>query len=1078
METEGGEKEILLQGEPINIHYGQVDDVLVNNESVVENHIADIHIKTLNNESIVGDGNIEIIVPTKTSDLQNDSNFVNSTEMENAIQVETTARENADINLQNQIDAITVSSDVIDVVGTYADLQNYDTQHVKANDIIKVLQDETHNNALSYYRWTIVGNVGSWVYVGSEGPFYTKSEADALLNGKVDNSELDNYYTKSEANTLLDGKVDNSDLNNYYNKTQVDTLIDNIPDNSILLHYGDTDNPHKKIEDALEEGKAVFLLKEDMKRVFSLSGTSGTTYYFYAWSTGSSNVKTAVSLTANNVWNSTSAYFLRITNTANTPYTISDAVDNSATKIPTSKAIKTYVDAQSGADVTALKEQVDELDLTVNGEQYDSTLCYFYVETTSANQALDLRTIYNDTNIKNETAGTCFVGYDDEEMTAIVSDASLRHTFAEIGIHKVRVSGITSLTSNLLFRNSTILKKAVIGNTLTTINYWLFNGVTMDNVLFLASSAPTFSGETGISSLSMNNVSHIRVYKEALASFQASALNDSNKAKLALIDTGLVGEVSYIETDITNISSSLADTQNDLEVLTDRFNDYTVVHDKDKTYITLNLTSDFYLDCRLLYHPTTDVYNDIQSLDWGDGNVIADVPTAYAQDDDNLRHNYTAGIYTIVLTGMTQFMGLWVRGNASRIEKVELSSQIGKIQYFAMDNLSNLVINNPVPFKIYNMSDVEITTPSSIGAVGSIEIPEGTYIDFYDNSRYDSTQRNAFVEPNDNILYKDITVTVGATGDYATINDAMRHLSVYYPTYKYGGIHAYIQIQSGTTISEQILVDGADWSWMEITYEDYDPSSLAYDNTAEDIADGTIVFDTTPGYNSVSVDATNFSGVTHDTRGDACLFRAENGGKLPIINCVFKLVTQPSDNKPVAGMVCNRGSEGVVKTLCGFIGFNDGVISNNESSITIREGITMDCARWGCHSRHNGEVSARSVIATGCATANTNESAALCSDRVADLDGREAYVSNSGVQIRCNNTSRMNCNGTHIIGSAGNTVEISNTYVSTSNCAGMFIDGTIKLTNTFGSTLLVNANYTFDTTYTFNTLSNHGVIYA
>jgi len=95
---------------------------------------------------------------------------------------EATARQNADNNLQGQIDAITVSSDVIDVVGTYADLQNYDTSHVKANDIIKVLQDSTHNDALSYYRWVITDNVGAWVYVGSEGPFYTKSETETILD--------------------------------------------------------------------------------------------------------------------------------------------------------------------------------------------------------------------------------------------------------------------------------------------------------------------------------------------------------------------------------------------------------------------------------------------------------------------------------------------------------------------------------------------------------------------------------------------------------------------------------------------------------------------------------------------------------------------------------------------------------------------------------------------------------------------------------------------------------------------------------------------------------------------------------
>lgn len=93
---------------------------------------------------------------------------------------EATARENSDANLQGQIDAITVSSDVIDVLGTYQDLQNYDTSHVKANDIIKVLQDSTHDNAMSYYRWVVTGNAGSWVYVGSEGP-YGKTKCQSAI---------------------------------------------------------------------------------------------------------------------------------------------------------------------------------------------------------------------------------------------------------------------------------------------------------------------------------------------------------------------------------------------------------------------------------------------------------------------------------------------------------------------------------------------------------------------------------------------------------------------------------------------------------------------------------------------------------------------------------------------------------------------------------------------------------------------------------------------------------------------------------------------------------------------------------
>ena len=91
---------------------------------------------------------------------------------------ETTNRENADNGLQSQIDAITASSDVTDIVGTYAQLQAYDTSTLPPNSIIKVLQDESRNNETTYYRWVINGGVGSWVLIGEEGPYYTKSEAD------------------------------------------------------------------------------------------------------------------------------------------------------------------------------------------------------------------------------------------------------------------------------------------------------------------------------------------------------------------------------------------------------------------------------------------------------------------------------------------------------------------------------------------------------------------------------------------------------------------------------------------------------------------------------------------------------------------------------------------------------------------------------------------------------------------------------------------------------------------------------------------------------------------------------------
>ena len=109
-----------------------------------------------------------------------DATLATKTELGN----ETAARQNADNGLQTQIDAIVSKSDVVDIVGTYAELQAYDTSGLGNNDVVKVLDDSTHSDVQSYYRWVITGGVGAWVYIGSEAETYTKAQTDALLNGK------------------------------------------------------------------------------------------------------------------------------------------------------------------------------------------------------------------------------------------------------------------------------------------------------------------------------------------------------------------------------------------------------------------------------------------------------------------------------------------------------------------------------------------------------------------------------------------------------------------------------------------------------------------------------------------------------------------------------------------------------------------------------------------------------------------------------------------------------------------------------------------------------------------------------
>lgn len=135
------------------------------------------------------DKTIDLNIPTRVSQLTDaasyatqvwvSTSYASKSYVTTAVGMETTNRQNADNNLQSQIDAITASSDVTDIVGTYAQLQAYDTSTLAPNSIIKVLQDESQNNETTYYRWVITGGAGAWSLIGEEGPYYTISAADA-----------------------------------------------------------------------------------------------------------------------------------------------------------------------------------------------------------------------------------------------------------------------------------------------------------------------------------------------------------------------------------------------------------------------------------------------------------------------------------------------------------------------------------------------------------------------------------------------------------------------------------------------------------------------------------------------------------------------------------------------------------------------------------------------------------------------------------------------------------------------------------------------------------------------------------
>lgn len=109
--------------------------------------------------------------------------------------------------LQGEIDEIKNNPDVYDIVPTYAALQAYDTSGLTDKDIIRVLSDETHGGASTYYRWSTTTE--TFTYIGEVGDYYTKTQIDTLLDGKQDELTAgENITIEDESGALVISATD------------------------------------------------------------------------------------------------------------------------------------------------------------------------------------------------------------------------------------------------------------------------------------------------------------------------------------------------------------------------------------------------------------------------------------------------------------------------------------------------------------------------------------------------------------------------------------------------------------------------------------------------------------------------------------------------------------------------------------------------------------------------------------------------------------------------------------------------------------------------------------------------------
>jgi len=210
---------------------------------------------------------------------------------------------------------------------------------------------------------------------------------------------------------------------------------------------------------------------------------------------------------------------------------------------------------------------------------------------------------------------------------------------------------------------------------------------------------------------------------------------------------------------------------------------------------------------------------------------------------------------------------------------------------------------------------------------------------------YTETEVNNLIDAKaDQATTADILVTVGTGGDYPTINAALEYLSKLQPVYASAGITATINLLTGFTMAEQVLVRGLDMGWVTITGADAE-TVITHTALTTDF--------TTADYGFISYPA----------------FGVSKGGVLPRIDQLFTFdVANVGDGKNGI-MAVGAGSSADV--LAG-AGVNDagsfGIIADNGSTINAEEANASGAGSFGIAASRSSTINAHAADASGAGT--------------------------------------------------------------------------------------------------------------
>jgi hypothetical protein len=236
--------------------------------------------------------------------------------------------------------------------------------------------------------------------------------------------------------------------------------------------------------------------------------------------------------------------------------------------------------------------------------------------------------------------------------------------------------------------------------------------------------------------------------------------------------------------------------------------------------------------------------------------------------------------------------------------------------------------------------------PDTDGGVNWELIPTQAKVDAKADqaTTYTETEVDGLLDDKSSLQAAGLTVTVGTGGDYPTINAALEYLSKLQPVYDSAGITATINLLTGFTMAEQVLVRGLDLGWITITGADAETTitntALTADFTTADYG-----FDSYPA------------------------FGVSKGGVLPRIDQLFRFDVANTYGNKHGIMAVGAGSSADV--LAG-AGVNDagtnGISAYRGSTINADGANASGAGTNGIDASRGSTINADGAVASGAGT--------------------------------------------------------------------------------------------------------------